>query len=89
MASVAPIGSTSISTHSADSKAAECQHLDERRKNLDGNNQKSLNCSMVDCVYQILCAPICGVIGCLICFSECCCVRYGDDKTLHNHAEGM
>ena len=90
MVSVAPIGSPNHSTHSDDFKATKCQTMTnskystenlsvERCEDLGENNRKRLDCSMVDCVYQILCAPVCGVIGCLICFTDCCCVRYGED----------
>ena len=87
MASVAPIGSPNSSNHSADSKATKCQSRTEskysitnlsvdRRENLDESDQKRLDCSMVDCVYHILCTPICGVIGCFISFTEFCYVRH-------------
>ena len=87
MASVAPIGSPNSSTHSANSKLTKCQNKTssiysienvsvERLEDLDENNQKRLDCSMVHCMYQILCTPICGVIGCLICFTEFCYVKH-------------
>ena len=87
MTSVAPIGTPDSSTPAADSKATKCQPETnskysiespsaERSDYLDENNQKRLDCSMADCVYQVLCTPICGVIGCFICITEFCYVKH-------------